>query len=190
MRACVFATGDCGFDVEVVAVVEAPGRDEVVGMSFGAEDMDLGLISLLDVDIGRTVLAGSGCSAASVCVAGLRAAMLLDRSRPKMPEFGLLLVPAIVVAVEVEGIPLRAPVVPARDRVVVAVAVAVAVIAEDPNFGSLLGELVRGSVVVAFLVAGSSRSSPPLPPPPLPVPGCRSDRDLLKAVAEDEDDML
>lgn len=188
MRACVFATGDCGFGVEVVAVVEAPGRDEVVGMSFGAEDMDLGLISLLDVDIGRTVLAGSGCSAASVCVAGLRAAMLLDRSRPKMPEFGLLLVPAIVVAVEVEGIPLRAPVVPARGRVVVAVAVAV--IAEDPNFGSLLGELVRGSVVVAFLVAGSSRSSPPLPPPPLPVPGCRSDRDLLKAVAEDEDDML
>lgn len=215
VRECDLVTGDCGFAVEEAAVVKDRGREEVVGESLGAEDMDFGLASLVDVVVGRTVLAGcSACSVASFCVAGLRVARLFDRSRPKMPEFGLLLVPVVEV-VEVEGIPLRAPVVPARVRVAV---VMVVVEEEEPNFGSLLGELVRGSVVVAgagaevepplfrllfplLLLMRPCRSSPPAAggrlfwapapvPKVVPVPGWRRDRDRPKAVAEDDEDML
>lgn len=193
VRACVLVTGDRGLAIDVVAVVvEGPGRDAIVDASLvGAEDMDLGLVSLLDMVGGRTVLAGSACSAASFCFAGLRVGMLLDRSRPKMPEFGLLLEPEVVV-VDVEGIPVRAPVVPARVRV--AVAAVAAVDDEGPNFGSLLGELSLVSVMAALLlfprssaavaVAVASAGAPPL------FPGCRSDRDRPKAAAEDDDDML
>lgn len=133
---------------------------------------------------------------------------------PKMPEFGRLLVPVVVVP-ELEGRPLRAPVVPARVRVAAAVVI---VVAEEPNFGSLLGELTRGSVLVdaeaededadavgaaplfrllPLLLMRPSRSSrpacdPPPPdlPPPFPATGWRSDRDRLRAAAEEEDDIL
>lgn len=190
VRACVLVTGDRGFAVDVVAVVvEDPGRDAIVDASLvGAEDMDLGLVSLLDIVGGRTVLGGSTSSVASFCVAGLRVSRLLDRSRLKMPEFGLLLEPEVVV-VDVEGIPVRAPVVPAR--ACVAVAAVAAVDDEDPNFGSLLGELSRVSVMAALLLLFPRSSAAVGAGAPAPLfPGCRSDRDRLKAAAEDDDDML
>lgn len=184
-RVCVLVGGGCGLGVVVVVVVvEGPGLEARLDASLvGAEDMDLGLVSLLDMERGRAGLVGAGCAVVSFCVvAGLRAvvAVLLDRSRPKMAECGLLLVPEAAV-VEVEGIPVRAVVV-------------VAVLeAEAPNLGSLLGELSRVSVVEALLVASRSRAGAvgrPPPPPPGFTPGCRSERDRPRAGAEDDDDMV
>lgn len=187
-RVCVLVGGGCGLGVVVVVVVvEGPGLEARLDASLvGAEDMDLGLVSLLDMERGRAGLVGAGCSVVSFCVvAGLRVvvvAVVLDRSRPKMAECGLLLVPEAAV-VEVEGIAVRA---------VVAVAV---LEAEAPNLGSLLGELSRVSVVEALLVASRSRAGavgrpPPPPPPPVFSPGCRSERDRPRAGAEDDDDMV
>lgn len=185
-RVCVLVGGGCGLGV-VVVVVEGPGLEARLDASLvGAEDMDLGLVSLLDMERGRAGLVGAGFAVVSFCVvAGLRVvvvAVLLDRSRPKMAECGLLLVPEAAV-VEVEGIAVRA---------VVAVAV---LEAEVPNLGSLLGELSRVSAVGALLVVSRSRAGavgrpPPPPPPPGFSPGCRSERDQPRAGAEDDDDMV
>lgn len=148
VRACVFATGDCG-------LVEAVGGTNLLG----AEDIDLGLVNLLDVVVGRRFFACSGCFSALFCGTVLWAAMLFDRSRPNIPELGLLLAPVVVVVlVDVEGMPLRAPIVPARVRVAAPVVVVVVVADEEPpNFGSLLGEWSRDSAAAApFLSARPS----------------------------------
>lgn len=65
VRACVLEIGDCGFAVGEFAVIAGPGREDVVGESFGAEEMDLGLMSLLVDAMGRTVFVVSAWLVAS-----------------------------------------------------------------------------------------------------------------------------
>lgn len=143
-------------------------------------------------------MANSAGSATSLRVTGLRIVVVLERARPNMPELGLLLVPVAAVVV-VDGMLLPAPVVPERVRVAVAAAVV-----EGPGFGSLLGDKVR----VLIDVDAEAESAPPLltAPPllrvrpfvgssflcalPMPAPGCRRERERVRAAAEDEDDMV
>lgn len=193
--------GDSGLAVEVVEAEgvgpRGEGREEVVGESFGTEEMDFGLINLvLVVMVGRAGFEGSAASSAVFSVADLRVATVLERFRPNIPEFGLLLV---VVA------PPTGPAVPARGLVVVN---------GPPGFGSLLGDMLPdwSADTDADAVTGASAAGRPLMFLPLasrvlaamrgsvlspsvpsalprPAAGCRRERDLLRPDVEDEDDM-
>lgn len=195
--------GNNGFAVEVVEAEgvgpRGEGREEVVGEGFGMEDIDFGLIILvLVVMVGRAGFEGS--AAASVfSVAGLRVFTVLERFKPNIPEFGLLLVAVV---------PAAGPVVPARGLVVVN---------GPPGFGSLLGDMFpdcsadtdadidAGAVAIAvggpptflllvsrvFAAMRGSVLSPSVPGAlPRPAAGCRRERDLLRPVVEDKDDMI
>lgn len=172
----------------VVPVVE--GREEVVGGSFDVEDdMDFGLISLVAVDneVGRAGLDGSAPSPAVFCIVGLRVAAEFERARPKMPEFGLLLMTAPLPPV---------PAVPAR---------ALVAVAGPPGLGSLLGDMFPGSAdtgaeadgapmplvlssrILSVAARGASfLSSSFLGALPRLAAGCRRERDRFSPVADED----
>lgn len=200
-RMCVVLRGDSTLAGEGDVVVfggvalEGEGREGVVGS--GSEEADAGFeeVDIAFVD-GRTSLLvavmgaglalfeGSGCSAAGACVVGFLAAML--SGRPNMPDVGLLLVPAAAA----DGMPLAFPAVAARVRVAIGGA--------GWGFGSLLGDVFLAApaeevepaagatlLVLTALLAVSSLRRALL----RPAVGCLSDRERLRAGADDEDDM-
>lgn len=202
-RMCVVVRGDSTpageGDVVVFGGValKGEGREGVVGdgseeADAGFEEVDIAFVdgrtSLLVVVMGAclALFEGSGCSVAvaCVCIAGFLAAMLSER--PKMPDVGLLLVPAAAA----DGMPLAFPAVAARVRVAIGGA--------GWGFGSLLGDVflaapaeevgaVAGAtlLVLTALLAVSSLRRALL----RPAVGCLSDRERLSAGADDEDDM-
>lgn len=188
-RVCVFVRCSCVLVGEVVAAgfvsaddgewEEAVGEGlEKVGEGLDGADIDLdaGLVSLpVLMGAGLVVLDGSAWSLAVLCAEGFRTATPVER--PYMPEVGRLLGPAVV------GRPFPWPVVPARARVAMV---------EPPGFGSLLGDVVLGT-----LGAELEAAEPLFRALPLllllvfrPAVGCLSDRDRANAEAEVVDDIF
>lgn len=177
--------------------LEGEGREGVVGdgseeVGAGLEEVDIdlagGRISLLVViGAGLVLFEGSACSGPAACVVGFRAARLSDR--PNMPDVGLLLVPEATA----DGMPLALPAVAARVRVAIEV--------PPGGFGSLLGDvlpaaaagtplLVAATLLVVVAVLTLFVVSSFFRPLPRPAVGCLSDRERLRADAEEEDDIV
>lgn len=190
---CAVFRGDCGLVVDAVkglyVAVEGEARGEVVDDSCDAEAIDFGLASLVIVDAGRVVFESSASSVGASLGGALRVARLLARSRPNMPEFGLLLVPGAILLVGAVVFPALA--VPAR--VLVA-------IDEAPGCGSRLRDsseagteaeetapLFLPSMPLSALPFFASSFFCALPRPAV---GCRRERTRFSPVAEEEEDMV
>lgn len=195
-RACAVERGDCGLLVEGEAIfvgVLDEGRADNGGKDCDDAIIDLGRASLVFVvGMRRVLLEGSAVSLA-LSVDGFVAATGLALLSPKIPGFGLLLVPVT----DVVAVLAPCPEGPARVRS--------AAVFEAPGLGNLLGDEsrcvsileVEADVIGAFflvsivLFASSLLlNSSFLDMLPSPAVGWRRDRIRFSPVADDVEDMV
>lgn len=187
--------GDCGLLVEGEAMfveVLEEGRADNGGKNCDEAIIDLGRASLVfAVGMRRVLLEGSAASLA-LSMGGFAGATGFGLLNPKIPEFGLLLVPVT----DVVAVLTPSPEGPARVRSDPVI--------EAPGLGNLLGDESRcvsifevdADVMAAFLLVSmvlfvaSSLTSSFLDMLPSPAVGCRRDRVRFSPVADDMDDMV
>lgn len=195
-RVCAFERGDCGLlvvegDAMFVVVLEE-GRADNGGKDGDEAIIDLGRTSLVFAVGMRLVLLEGSAASFTLSVGIFAVATELGLLNPKIPEFGLLLVPVTddvaVLAPCPEG--------PARVRSAAGI--------EAPGLGNLLEDEsrcvsildVEADVMADFflfsivLLVASSLTSSFLDMLPSPAVGCRRDRVRFSPVADDMNDMV
>lgn len=195
-RVCAVEGGDCGLLVvegeAMFVVVLEEGRADNGGKDCDEAIIDLGRASLVFAVGMRRVLLEDSAASLALSVGGFAVATGFGLLKPKIPEFGLLLVPVT----DVVAVLTPCPEGPARVRSPAA--------NEAPGLGNLLGDEsrcvsifdVEADVLAAFflvstvLFVASSLTSSFLDMLPSPAVGWRRDRVRFSPVADDMDDMV
>lgn len=195
---CAVFRGDCGLVVDAVkglyVAVEGEARGEVIDDSCDAEAIDFGLASLVIVDAGRVVFEGSASSVGASLGGALRVARLLARSRPNIPEFGLLLVPGAILLVGAVVFPALA--VPARVLVAIDEAPGCGSRLRDSSEAGTEAEETEAEETAPLFLPSMPLSALPFFASsffcalPRPAVGCRRERARFSPVAEEEEDMV